>query len=122
MRPHAFRTVAGCLIFSSVLAFSAESGWRELFNGHDLTGWKANAYPDSWSVVDGAIKANATKESSHLFYVGDREEGFERFKDFELEVVARSEPNSNGGVFIHTDYSTMTAALRLAKGYEIQLN
>jgi hypothetical protein len=100
----------------------AAEGWRTLFNGQDLTGWKANAYPDSWSVVDGAIRARATKESSHLFYVGDRSDSFERFKDFELEVVARSEPNSNGGIFIHTDYATMSAALRLSKGYEIQLN
>ena len=100
----------------------AADGWRTLFNGKDLTGWKPNVYPDSWSVVDGAIRAKATKESSHLFFVGDKPDGFERFKDFELEVVARSEPNSNGGVFIHTDYSTMSAALRLAKGYEIQLN
>lgn len=102
-------------------AFSAD-GWRELFNGKDLTGWKPNVYPDSWAVVDGAIRAKATKESSHLFFVGGKSDGFESFKDFELEVVARSEPNSNGGIFIHTDYATMSAALRLTKGYEIQLN
>ncbi len=100
----------------------AADAWRTLFNGQDLTGWKPNVYPDSWSVVDGTIRAQATKESSHLFYVGGKADGFEAFKDFELEVVARSEPNSNGGVFIHTDYATMTAALRLSKGYEVQLN
>lgn len=100
----------------------AADGWRTLFNGKDLSGWRANAYPDSWSVVDGAIRAKATKESSHLFFVGDLKEGYERFKDFELEVVARSEPNSNGGIFIHTDFATQSAALRLSKGYEIQLN
>ena len=104
------------------LASGAADGWRTLFNGKDLTGWKANVYPDSWSVVDGAIRACATKESSHLFFVGDKTDGFERFKDFELEVVARSEPNSNGGIFIHTDFATMSAALRLTKGYEVQLN
>ena len=103
------------------VAHSADS-WRTLFNGKDLSGWKANVYPDSWSVVDGTIRANATKESSHLFYVGSKSDGFEAFKDFELEIVARSEPNSNGGVFIHTGYATMSAALRLSKGYEVQLN
>jgi hypothetical protein len=108
-------------VLTTPLAHAAD-GWRTLFNGRDLTGWKPNAYPDSWSVVDGTIRAHATKESSHLFYVGSRTDGFERFKDFELEVVARSEPNSNGGIFIHTDYATMSAALRLSKGYEIQLN
>jgi hypothetical protein len=96
--------------------------WHSLFNGKDITGWKPNVYPDSWSIVDGTIRARATKESSHLFYVGDRVNGFEVFKDFELEVVARSEPNSNSGIFIHTGYDTMSAAQRLSKGYEIQLN
>src|SRR5215216_7780086 len=103
-------------------ATRAAESWRTLFNGKDLTGWKPNVYPDSWSVVDGTIRARASKESSHLFYVGERTDGFEPFKDFELEVVARSEPNSNGGIFIHTGYATMSAAQRLSKGYEIQLN
>ena len=69
-----------------------------------------------------AIRAKASKERSHQFYVGERTDGFESFKDFGLEVVARSEPNSNGGILIHTDYATMIAALRLSKGYEIQLH
>ena len=96
--------------------------WQSLFNGHDLTGWRANVMPESFSVVDGAIRVNATKESAHLFYVGDLKEGFERFKNFELELSARSEPNANSGVFIHTDMTTRDKAQHLAKGYEIQLN
>lgn len=100
----------------------AQDGWRELFNGKDLTGWKANTYPDSWSVVDGVLRAKATKESSHLFFVGGRKEGLETFKDFELELEARSETNSNAGIFIHTDMTANGPALRLSKGYEIQLN
>jgi hypothetical protein len=110
------------VVFSTPLVTDAADAWRTLFNGKDLSGWKANVYPDSWSVVDGAIRARASKESSHLFLVGDKNDGFERFKDFELEVVARSEPNSNGGIFIHTDYTTNGVALRLSKGYEVQLN
>ena len=100
----------------------AADGWRELFNGKDLTGWKANANPDSWSVVDGTIRAHGTKQSSHLFYVGDGKADFVRFKNFELEVVARGEPEANSGIFIHTDYVTQSEALRLSHGYEIQLN
>lgn len=119
---HLIRLLATALIALLPSAASAADGWRTLFNGKDLAGWKPNVYPDSWSVVDGAIRARATKESSHLFYVGEKQDGFESFKDFELEVVARSEPNSNGGIFIHTGYETMSAALRLSKGYEIQLN
>ncbi len=110
--------------FLGILTLPAHSadGWRELFNGKDLTGWKANAYPDSWSVVDGTIRAHGTKQSSHLFYVGDGKADFVRFKNFELEVVARGEPEANSGIFIHTDYVTQSEALRLSHGYEIQLN
>ena len=100
----------------------AAEGWRELFNGKDLAGWKANAYPDSWTVVDGVIRAHATKESSHLFYVGDGKTDFVRFKNFELEFTTRGEPNANSGVFIHTDLVAGGSALRLSNGYEIQLN
>ena len=111
-------------LFAFVFAASARAsdGWRDLFNGRDLTGWKANAYPDSWTIVDGAIRAHATKESSHLFFVGDGKSDFVRFKNFELEVVTRGEPEANSGVFIHTDLAAGGAALRLSNGYEIQLN
>ncbi len=114
--------ILACLVTFTLTAARAADGWRDLFNGKDLTGWKANAYPDSWSIVDGTIRAHATKESSHLFFVGQNAEGYERFKDFELEVIARSEPNSNSGIFIHTDYATSNAKQHLAKGYEVQLN
>jgi hypothetical protein len=99
-----------------------EEPWQVIFNGKDLTGWRANVLPESFTVVDGVIRANAPKASSHLFYVGDLKEGFVRFKNFELEVVTRSERNSNAGIFFHTDYSVTNAQNHLAKGYEVQLN
>ena len=110
--------IAACLTATTLAA----DGWRELFNGKDLNGWKANVLPESWTVKDGVIRANATKPSSHLFYVGDKKEGLENFKDFELEVETRSEPNSNSGIFIHTDMTGGGDAMHLSKGYEIQLN
>ncbi len=99
-----------------------QTAWRELFNGKDLNGWKANVSPESWSLVDGTIRANAVKTSSHLFFAGDSAGGFEKFKDFELEVETRSEANANSGIFIHADLETMPDGQRLHNGYEIQLN
>jgi len=107
---------------SAPVSLHTEEGWRELFNGKDLTGWNANLHPDSWSIVDGTIKARAIKPSSHLFFVGDKTEGFETFKNFELEVVTRSEPKSNSGIFIQTDKTATNWASHLDNGYEIQLN
>jgi hypothetical protein len=110
-----------CLFLTS-LAWAADE-WETLFDGKDLTGWRANYYPDSWSVEGGAIRAHATKASSHLFFVGDQPEGrFASFTNFVLELSARSEPNANSGVFFHTDYKAPNAQHHLANGYEVQLN
>jgi hypothetical protein len=116
-----------CLITPFMALLAAVSvccadDWQPLFNGTDLSGWRANVMPESFTVVNGAIRANATRESAHLFYVGDLKQGFVRFKNFEFEASVRGEPNSNSGIFIHTDFSVSNTKNHLAKGYEIQLN
>lgn len=108
------------LVLTMTSGFGQE--WETLFNGKDLSGWRANVMPESFTVADGAIRVHAPAESAHLFYVGDRKEGIEKFRNFVLEASVRSEPGSNSGIFIHTDMSTRDKALHLAKGYEIQLN
>ncbi|MDO8545285.1 MAG: DUF1080 domain-containing protein [Opitutaceae bacterium] len=103
---------------------AAEAGWQSLFNGRDLTGWEANADAGAFTVVDGAIKAHAThpKNRGHLFFVGDRKGGEEKFRNFELVAVVRGEPDSNSGIFFHTDRATRDGVLHLRNGYEVQLN
>lgn len=100
--------------------------WLPLFNGKDLTGWRANNDPASFAVKDGVLRVQAAgptpTTSAHLFYVGGRKDGVERFSNFELELTARAEPNANSGVYIHTDMTTSNAKKHLARGYEVQLN
>lgn len=117
-----FRSLLLGLALLPLPGLHAADPWHPLFNGRDLTGWRANVMPESFSVVDGAIRARATKPSAHLFFAGKLPSGFARFKNFVLEMSCRGEPNSNSGIFIHTDMTTRDAALHLAKGYEIQLN
>ncbi|MEM9368899.1 MAG: DUF1080 domain-containing protein [Planctomycetota bacterium] len=97
-----------------------EATWLQLFNGKDLTGWEANRFPDSFSVADGVLKAHGRKGMSHLFYVGDTGDDI-AFTNFELLMEARSEPNSNSGVFFHTGRE-LRKGKYLNKGYEVQLN
>jgi hypothetical protein len=113
-----------CALLAAQPVLATEAGWRELFNGKDLTGWSANADPGAFVVVDGAIKAHATHPSNrgHLFFVGQRSDGLESFKNFELEAVVRGEPRSNSGIFFHTDMETRDGVLHLKNGYEVQLN
>jgi hypothetical protein len=112
--------------------------WQTLFNGRDLIGWQANNNPESFTVKDGVIRIQAPgKECAHLFYIGEPKAVATlemansgkfppvepvKFKNFELEAVVKAEPNSNGGIFIHTDMSVRDKALHLARGYEVQLN
>lgn len=99
-----------------------EEGWLSLFNGNDLAGWRANIAPESFSVVDGAIRMQAPKERAHLFYVGDLSQGFVTFRNFEFEATVRGDGASNSGIFFHTDMSVRDESLHLGKGYEVQLN
>lgn len=67
------------LFASATLAHSAE---KELFNGKDLTGWKGQ--PEFWSVKDGAITGQTTKETpvkENTFLIWEGEAG-----DFELHL------------------------------------
>jgi hypothetical protein len=93
----------------------AEDGFTSLFNGKDLTGWKASENRETFSVQDGAIVARGSR--SHCFYVGD----FNRhlFKDFELKVDVMTLPHANGGVYIQTGYQETGWP---AKGFEVQVN
>lgn len=114
--------IGSCL--AAATGLGAEAGWQELFNGKDLTGWRANADPGAFTVVDGTIKAHAThpRNRGHLFFAGSRPDGLEAFKNFELEAVVRGEPGSNSGIFFHTDMATRDGQLHLKNGYEVQLN
>lgn len=97
--------------------------WQPLFNGRDLAGWRANLDPAAFSVQNGVLRVHASSQTrAHLFYVGDKTDGLESFKNFELEAVVRAEPNSNGGIFVHTDMTVRDAKQHLARGYEVQLN
>ncbi len=99
-----------------------EDGWKQIFNGKDLSGWRANFGADSFSVVDGVLKVNSTGKCPHLFFVGDDPKTLERFRNFELKATVRGEPNSNSGIFFHTDEKTSNKKGHLANGYEVQLN
>ena len=77
------------------------------------TGWKVNEAKDSWSIAGGAFRANGGR--SHNFYVG----ALQPFTNFELKVDVMTQPNSNGGIYIHTKYQDSGWPWG---GYETQVN
>ena len=94
---------------------AAQDGWVSLFDGKTLNGWKVGDNAATFSVEDGAIVAHG--ETAHLFYAGDV--NGHNFKDFEFKADVMTEPGSNSGIYIHTEYQQGGWP---AKGYEVQVN
>lgn len=67
----------------------------ELFNGKDLTGWKALGKENQWVVKDGVL----TSPRSGANLVSERE-----FDDFKLHVEFRYQEGSNSGVYLRGRY------------------
>jgi hypothetical protein len=87
-------------------------GFTTIFDG-DWTNWRVNENPKAWSIVNGALRACGDR--SHCFYYGP----LAPFKDFELKLDIKTEPGSNGGVYIHTRYLDSGWPIG---GYETQVN
>jgi len=106
---------AGLVVASLATAPArTDTKFKTIFDGKSFTGWKmADEHQESWSIHDGAIVAHG--ERSHVYYVGDSEP----FKDFELMLDCKTEPGSNGGIYIHTQYQPLNWP---KYGYEVQVN
>lgn len=108
----------GCFGTGSVLAQTQsekDEGWISLFDGKTLNGWKVNENPQTFSVKDGAIVVNG--KVSHLFYEGDVNN--HDFKNFELKIDVMTFPNSNSGIYFHTDFQEKGFP---GIGHEVQVN
>ncbi len=92
-----------------------EPGWTELFNGTDLTGWKISGNLATFKLVEGALVANGPV--AHAFYDGPFRN--HAFRNFELKVDVMAKNNSNGGIYVLTEWQD-TGFPR--KGFEIQVN
>jgi hypothetical protein len=91
-----------------------EAGWTSLFNGKDFTDWKISN-PDSFKIQDGAIVANGT--AGHAYYDGPFLN--HTFRNFELKVDVMTRANSNGGVYVLTEYQEKGFP---RKGFEVQVS
>jgi 3-keto-disaccharide hydrolase len=91
-----------------------EPGFTQLFNGKDWTGWKV-ANEASFKIQDGAIVANGS--AGHAYYDGPFMN--HTFRNFELKVDVMTKPNSNGGIFVLTQFQEKGFP---SKGFEIQVN
>ncbi|MCS6952645.1 MAG: DUF1080 domain-containing protein [Bryobacteraceae bacterium] len=88
---------------------SQEEGWKRIFDGKTLKGWKANENPDSWTVEDGAIVGRGQR--SHLFYME------EECENCEFKATVKINKGGNSGMYFRAQFEP-----GWPKGYEAQVN
>jgi hypothetical protein len=103
------------LTLAAVPAAFGQTGWVSLFNGNDFSGWKIGGNQSSFQIKDGAMVANGPV--AHAFY--DSPVANHDFRNFELMVDIMTAPNSNGGVYFHTEFQERGFP---RKGFEVQVN
>lgn len=93
---------------------SNRQGWRQLFNGKDLTGWKHVGKGDMF-IEDGLIRG---KGGLGLLYYTR-----EKFGNCTIRVVYKMQKeNSNSGVFIRIPIAPQEEWMPVYYGYEVQID
>lgn len=107
-----------CLIMLAVCPWivnaQQNNGWRQLFNGRDLTGWK-QVGPGTHYVKDGTIRSHGGM--GLLYWRGGK------LSNCTIKVVYQMQKfNSNSGVFIRIPLEPREAWMPVYYGYEVQID
>jgi hypothetical protein len=106
--------IAMFLLISLLSCKAQDTGWRQLFNGKDLTGWK-HAGPGYMTVENGLIRGNGGM--GLLYWAG------EKFGNCTIKVVWKMrDENSNSGIFIRVPIEPREEWMPVHYGYEVQID
>jgi uncharacterized protein YceK len=87
-------------------------GWKLLFDGRTTNGWrgyKMNAMPPGWQVIDGAMVKVKPGEGGKGAGGGDDIISVEEFGDFELVVDWKIVPDGNSGILYRVTEDAVTS-------------
>ena len=95
----------------------AKDGWTDLFNGKDLTGWKAVAGTATFDIEDGVIVGTAVAGSPNTFLITEQTYG-----DYILELDLKIEhSSSNSGVMTRGQFDPAAREGKgMVYGYQIE--
>ncbi|HEU4634349.1 MAG TPA: DUF1080 domain-containing protein [Flavisolibacter sp.] len=89
-----------CLCFGLVTAAQTSTGWKNLFNGKDLSGWKQLNGKAKYSVQNGEIVGTTVLNEPNSFLATERE-----FGDFVLELEFKVDSTMNSGIQFRSESS-----------------
>ncbi len=103
--------ILSAVLMAGLLAVAApaQDGWKKIFDGKTLDGWKASENAENWTVEDGAIVGRGGR--SHLFYMG------EVCTDCEFKATVMINNDGNSGMYFRAEFGP-----GWPKGYEAQVN
>ena len=93
-----------------------KDGWRLLFNGKNLNGWKTFQGKEitGWKIIDGILN-NSGIGSDH----GGDIVTHEKFQNFELSLEWKIAPQSNSGIFYHVNEKIGKAIYESGPEYQL---
>jgi len=93
-----------------------KEGWRLLFNGKNLDGWRTFQGKEisGWKVIDGVLN-NSGVGSDHGGDIITRE----KFQNFELSLEWKIAHQSNSGIFYHVNEKIGTAIYESGPEYQL---
>jgi len=88
------------LVLGVLAEAPAKVGWIPLFDGKDLSGWKASG-EEKWVVEHGTILGEST--ANKYGYLTTEK----TYRDFDLRFKFKGEADGNAGVFLHSRITGM---------------
>jgi hypothetical protein len=105
------------LVLLSQAIHAQDGNWKNLFNGKDLTGWKAVAGKATFEVKDGVIEGTAVHGTGNTFLITE-----EMYSDFILELdLMINHISSNSGIMARGQFDPNARnGEGLVYGYQIE--
>lgn len=99
-----------CAFCLSAPAQDEKDGWKNIFNGKNLDGWKANDTAGEFFVEDGMILGKGGR--CHLYFM-------EELQNFELKIDVYINDKGNSGVYVKAPWVDNNWPV---EGFELQVN
>jgi len=84
------------ILIISVSAVRCQPGFKSLFNGKDLSGWKING-TEKWYVENSELVCESGPDKQYGYLSTEK-----FYQNFELTLMFKLEANGNSGVFIRS--------------------
>ncbi len=115
----AFAMALGCVLGLTAFGGEADEGFTPIFNGKDLAGWDGD--PTFWSVQDGVIHGESTKEkpckrNTFCIWRGNDQVKDGILKDFEMKVSFRIFDGNSG-----IQYRSQDCGNWVVRGYQAEV-